>query len=447
MRYRRFLLLLLLLLSLLSCNREKSDSDLTLLERLQQIPGLQVAEITPLAGYQQSFQVNIAQEIDHNDPGKGTFAQLFYLSFRGEAAPTVFYTSGYGINRNYESEPAVLLQANQVLMVHRYFPYAVPSAGGWSFLTIEQAAADQHRVRERLREILTGPWVSSGASKGGMTALYYRYFYPADVMATVAYVAPILERTEDPRFSPFFEHVGTAACREKLRLFQLAVLSRRKAMLALVHEHALLKQYSFTVFSEAQAFEYSVLEYPFAFWQYGTSGGCDSIPAPDGSDRELFDHLVLVSPLSFYADADYEYYRPLFYQAYTEIGYCPYLYSHLDGLLHAVTAPSYRAFAPRGVEMTFHPEVMQKVVPWLRLQGERIMYIYGKDDPWTAAALNPDPGLDALQVVQPGANHRVKIIDLDRKDEVIAALERWLGIVINPARLLPVAAEAERERL
>ncbi|MCJ7525934.1 MAG: aminopeptidase [Candidatus Aminicenantes bacterium] len=447
MRYRRFFVFLLLLLSLFSCNRDEGDNDLPLLERLRQIPGLQVTEITSLAGYQQSFQVDITQAVDHADPARGTFAQRFFLSFRGEAAPTVFYTSGYGIGRNYESEPAVLLQANQVLMVHRYFPYAVPSPDDWSFLTIAQAAADQHEIRERLRGIFPGKWVSSGASKGGMTALYYRYFYPDDVDATVAYVAPVMERTEDPRFLPFFDQVGTAECREKLRRFQLELLGRRAAMLALVHEHALARQYSFGVFSEAQALEYSVLEYPFAFWQYGTSGGCDAIPAPGASDRELFDHLAAVSPLNYYADADYQYYRPLFYQAYTEIGYCPFRFAHLAGLLHAVPAPSYRAFAPRGVEMAFRPETMQQVVPWLRHQAERIIYIYGKDDPWTAAALAPDPGLDALYVVQPGANHRVKIKDLDRKAEVIQALERWLQIDIDETRLASVAAETGRERL
>jgi hypothetical protein len=447
MRFKRSLLFLLLLLPLVSCARGDGDNDLSLLERLRQVPGLQVTEVVPLAGYLQAFQVDIAQEIDHNDPGKGTFAQRFYLSFRGEEAPTVFYTGGYGVGRNSESEPAALLQANQVLLVHRYFPNAVPSADDWSFLTIAQAAADQHAIREKLRGILPGRWLSSGASKGGMAALFYRYYYPGDVEATVAYVAPIMERTEDPRFPPFFDRVGTAACREKLRRFQLEVLQRRRAMLALVHEHALSKQYSFTVFSEAQAFEYSVLEYPFAFWQYGTTGGCDAIPAPGATDRELFDHLVLVSPLNYYADADYLYYRPLFYQAYTEIGYCPYRFAHLAGLLHAVPAPSYRAFAPRGAEMAFRPGVMQQVVPWLRHQAERVIYIYGKDDPWSAAALVPDAGLDALQVVQPGANHRVKIADLDRRGEVIAALERWLQVDIDTARLMPSPEAEARERL
>ncbi len=431
-RIRALAMLFLMILFFFSCNREE---DLTLLQRLQRISGLTVTEITVLSGYEQSFQVDMIQPVDHDGAGKGTFSQRFYLSYRGENAPTVFYTTGYGVGRNYESEPAALLKANQVLMVHRYFPNAVPSAGDWSFLTTAQAASDQHNVRERLRVILPGKWLSSGASKGGMTALYYRYYYPDDVEATVAYVAPLMERTEDPRFSAFLGTVGTSACREKIRRFQLEVLARRAAMLPRIHAHAVQKQYSFTVFSEEEAFEYSVLEYPFAFWQYGAESNCAVIPGPEAADQALFDHLVDISPLSYYADADYEYFRPLFYQAYTEIGYCPYVFGHLTGLLLAVPEPTYRSFAPRGADMSFRPEVMQAVLPWLRNQGERIIYIYGGNDPWTAGALDPAPGLDALQVIQPGANHGVKIKDLDRRDMVIAALERWLGVDIDEANL------------
>jgi hypothetical protein len=436
-------LLSLVLLFSCSCSREK---ELTLQEKLEHIPGAAVTAIVPPAGFAQAFQIDLVQNIDHNDPARGTFAQRLYLSFRDEAAPTVFYTTGYGVSRNTESEPAALLQANQVLLVHRYFPDAVPSATDWSFLSIAQAAADQHQVRRQLGDILTGKWVSSGASKGGMTALYYRYHYPDDVAATVAYVAPIMERTDDPRFAAFLGARGTAACREKIRRFQRQVLGRRAAMLALAHADALQKSYAFTDFSEAEAFEYAVSEYPFAFWQYG-SGDCAAIPEEDVSDQALFDHLVAVSPLSYYADAGYRYYRPLFYQAYTEIGYCPYVVAAIRDLLLAVPDPSYRAFAPRGVEMEFRPEKMQAVVPWLRQQGARIAYIYGGNDPWTAAALNPAPGLDALQVVQPGANHTTKIRDLDQKGAVIAALERWLELDIDESRLASVAVAEGRERL
>ncbi len=417
--------LILLLLALFSCRREE---DLTLLQRLQRIPGIvDAAAIAPPAGYAEAFQVVVAQRVDHERPERGEFRQLFYLSFRSETAPTVFYTSGYGISRNYESEPAALLQANQVLMVHRYFPGAVPSANDWSLLNTRQAAADQHEIRVKLGEILTGKWLSSGASKGGMTALFYRYYYPQDVEATVAYVAPVMERPDDPRFVPFLRQAGTAACREQDLRPAAAVPRAPGRSPAPGARTCPAEGISFTSFSEAQAFEYAVLEYPFAFWQYG-NGDCAALPGADATAQELFDHLVAVSPLSYYSDDDYIYFRPLFYQAYTEIGYCPYVFDHLAGLLQAVPAPDYRAFAPRVVPMTFRPEVMAAIAPWLRSRGERIVYIYGGNDPWTAAALRPDPGLDALCVIQPGANHGVKIRNLDDKGLVIAALERWLGI-------------------
>lgn len=440
---RILLILFTMLVFLLSCSRE---AEKTLLQRLQEIPGMQVTEIAPLPGFGQAFQIDISQAVDHNDTAKGAFQQRFYLSFRTEDAPTVFYTTGYGVTRNYESEPAVLLQANQILMVHRYFPDAVPSQTDWSFLSTAQAAADQHAIRVKLAAVLPGKWVSSGASKGGMTALYYRYYYPGDVTATVAYVAPIMEQVDDPRFIPFLRSTGTEACRERIRQFQLEVLGRRTAMLVLAHAHAVQRGYAFTAFSEAEAFEYAVAEYPFAFWQY-SSIDCSAVPGVDAGDQALFDHLVAISPLSYYADYYYEYYRPLFYQAYTEIGYCPYMFDHLAGLLQAVPDPSYRAFAPRGVEMTFRPEVMQAMVSWLRSRGEHIAYIYGGNDPWTAAALQPDAGLDAVFVVQTGANHGVKIRNLDRKDLVIAALERWLQIDIDETRLASAAEIEDPRRL
>lgn len=443
--------LLFSILFLFSCHREEPQP--TLLERLDQIPGVHATAIDTLPGFQQTFLVYIRQSLDHQDKWKWAFQQMFYLSFRSEDAPTVFYTSGYGVKNNYESEPAALLQANQVLMVHRYFPNAYPSLlkvppnEFWSYLTIAQAAADQHEIRERLREILPGKWVSSGASKGGMTALFYRYYYPADVEATIAYVAPLMERPEDRTLNDYFYRIGTDACREKLLVLQREFLRRRAALLPLVHAHALQMNYSFTVFSEEQAFEYAVIDYPEAFWQYKPAADCASIPGPEAPDQVLFDHLADVSSFYEYSDAGYYYYQPLFYQAFTEIGYCAYMYEHLAGLLQAVPAPTYRVFAPRGVEMTFRPEVMGAVLPWLRHQGERIIYIYGENDPWTAAALYPDQRLDVVHVVQPGANHSVQIRDLDQKGLVIAALERWLGIDIDETKLAGVARVEEKERL
>jgi len=438
--------LVLLTLILVFCSpKEDEPQEKTLLQKLQALPGFQVTQIQTLQGFAQSFQIDIAQPIDHANSAAGTFTQRFYLSHRSDNAPMVFYTSGYGISRNLEPELSALLQSNQILLVHRFFPDADQS--DWKYLTIRQAADDQHRIREALRKLYPGKWVSTGGSKGGMTALFYRRYYPGDVEATVAYVAPVMPYPDDPRFAPFLSQVGSADCRQKLQDFQRLVLSRRASLLDLFRQYAQSKDYAFSIISDEAAFEYSVLEYPFAFWQYGAESDCAGIPGADAGDQTVLDHLVDVSSPYYYSDQGFLYFQPLFYQAYTEIGYCPYVYDHLKGFLQAVPRPDYRAFAPRGVGLVFRPEVMQDVIPWLQTQGQRIIYIYGGIDPWTAAAVLPAGGLDVVKVVQPGANHSVKIGDLDQKELVIQTLERWLNIQIDRSVLATWQGPLEKVRL
>lgn len=98
-----------------------------------------------------------------------------------------------------------LIEGNQILMVHRFFPMATPDPINWQYCNIRQAAADQHRIKELLKDLYPGKWISGGTSKGGMTALFYKRFYPDDVDATVAYVAPIMTRPDGPPLYWFFK--------------------------------------------------------------------------------------------------------------------------------------------------------------------------------------------------------------------------------------------------
>jgi hypothetical protein len=69
-----------------------------------------------------------------------------------------------------------------------------------------------------------------------MTSLFHRRFYPDDVDATVAHVAPLdypADAVQDPdsRYIRFLEQVGTdPACRQRLKDFQNLALARRAAM-------------------------------------------------------------------------------------------------------------------------------------------------------------------------------------------------------------------------
>ncbi|MBN2354569.1 peptidase [candidate division KSB1 bacterium] len=439
--------LLLFSLFAVHCPDDDDSQTLSLGDRLRALPGVEVEKISPPTDYKQAYQIDLIQPLDHDNPAGPTFTQRFYLSHVDYKAPMLFYTSGYGVSRNSITELAKLFRCNQIQLVHRYFPNAEPDPLDWQYLTIRQAAADQHRIYELLKGIYQEYWFNAGSSKGGMTALFYRRFHPNDMRVTVAYVAPIMDRTEDPRFAPFFEQVGTTDCHDKIHAFQREVLSRRQSIMPLLTQYAQTNNYTFSIISAEEAFEYSVVEYQFAFWQYGSESDCADIPEVTASDAALFDHLISVSPLYFYEDDGFVYVQPLFYQAYTEIGYCPYVYNHLQDLLQAVPEPRYRAFAPVGAELVFKPEVMPDVINYLQNEGERIIYIYGAIDPWSAAALAPSPGLDAVFCLQPGANHTIKISGLSQKGQVLEALQRWLNIDLTPDRLDVFPPQEERRRM
>src|SRR5262249_7560777 len=125
-----------------------------------------------------------------------------------------------------------VLGANQLFVEHRFFPPSTPTPLDWTDLTIFQAAGDHHRIFTALKPLLPKKWAASGASKGGMTAVYYRFFYPHDMDVTVPYVAPNSYSTHDPRYVRFLEHVGPADCRAKLKAAQRAILSHRAEITA-----------------------------------------------------------------------------------------------------------------------------------------------------------------------------------------------------------------------
>ncbi len=434
----------LILLILLGCGGagsaphppQQPAAPTTLVELLKVLPGAVVKDEPTLAGFKACYRVDLTQPVDHSRPNGPTYTQKFYISHRDEAAPTVFATTGYDVSQNYQSEPARILKGNQILLVHRYFTDAMPVPTDWTYCTTAQMAADQHRIRELFRSVYRGKWVTTGASKGGMTALYYRYYFPADVDATVAYVAPIMEQPDDPRFVPFLQSVGTTDDQARIRAFQREILKRRATILPLLEAYARDTGMSFKLINPAAALEYAVLDAPFGIWQYGTPQSAASLPPVTATDQELYSALEQVSPTSYYSDEDFLLYQTLFYQAYTELGYCPYWTAPVADLLSAVKNPSYRDFAPRGIPTTFRPEVMKAVVPWLKNQGRQILYIYGGIDPWTAAAVQPATGLDALSITEPGLNHGASIRRLKDPKPALDALSRWLGTTVT----LPVVA-------
>jgi hypothetical protein len=125
-----------------------------------------------------------------------------------------------------------------------------------------------------------------------------------------------------------------------------------------------------------------------------------------------------------------EYFKPYVYQALTETGYPAYKTDHLSDLLLYATDPGAEFFFPGTFTASYNSAPINDVNNWLKTDGDNIIYIYGEYDPWSAAMFEPSGETNAIRVIQPHADHSVRIGDLDEKDLVIETLEDWLGIDI-----------------
>ncbi|UCE24650.1 MAG: peptidase [Candidatus Zixiibacteriota bacterium] len=418
-----------------SCGKDKvtePEPPPDLLVRLNSLPGVTATEIDSPSGtfHTRAFEMDIAQPIDHDNPDMGTFNQRVYLLHFGERAPMVLETSGYAMPYNRVGEVTDLLRANQLHVSHRYMGNPRPDQLDWEYLTVAQAAADHHHIVELFKQIYTGQWVSTGRSKGGQASLFHRRYYPDDVAVTLAMVAPIVYGTEDPRFDVFLnEVVSDSICREKIRQYQIRCLQERDSLLPYLEHYADTSWLTFSITMDS-ALEYSVLEFPFAFFQAG-SGDCADIPDSNSSYREMFDALMTFSSIALFSDEYSDYYCPVYYQIYTELGYYRLITDHLLDLLEVMPDPTYARFGPPGVEMVYRPEVVQDLAQWLRTEGDSIIYVYGAVDPWSAAAVELGGDVEALFVLEPGANHSVQIQTLSNPGPVYEKLELWLGIEVQ----------------
>ena len=184
---------------------------------------------------------------------------------------------------------------------------------------------------------------------------------------------------------------------------------------------------------EEKAFEYVVLEYPFSFWQYKKID-CALIPGKEASVEQMFDHLKDVVAFSSYSDRALD--SPAMYQFATELGYYGYVQDHVRDLLSAADYKN-TAFAPRDVTLVFKPEIMAAVNLWLQNRGDRILYIYGGRDPWSAPAVELAGKTDALHLTLPEGNHFtfIRTFPEPQQQRIVTTLAHWLDWRIPGKRI------------
>lgn len=392
-----------------------------------------IKEIRPLetSEFSEKYVTYFTQPLDHRHPEKGSFRQRVIVSHVGFDRPTVIVTEGYGaayaLRSQYREELSKLLNANMIFVEYRYFLESTPEPKDWQYLTAENSADDLHAITTAFKNIYPGKWIATGISKGGQTTLLYRTFYPDDVDISVPYVAPLCYGVEDGRHEPFLHKVSTPENRKKIEDFQLEALKRKATLLPRFEKYCSEKNYSFRAPIE-EIYDYSVLEYSFALWQWGTP--ISSIPATTASDDEIFSHLLAISePGYFTADSPN---ASFFVQAARELGYYGYDVQPFKQYLSIQSSEGYlhRLMLPEELkDMPFDKTLSKKITKFLKKQDPKMIFIYGQNDPWTAAGVTWLKNKKNIHVfIQPNGSHLARISTLPEaeKAEVMELINEWL---------------------
>ncbi len=416
-----------------SLSQASAAVETDILVALRAIPGLTVVHegSTKIPGAR-FFVLSYDQPADHQHPEGQRFQQRLTLLHRSSQAPVVLATTGYGIGTNAgQFEPTALLQANQLLVEHRFFGPSTPKPANWEHLTLEQAAADHHRIVSAFKPLYGAKWVSTGASKGGMASLFHRALYPDDVDATVAYVAGFSQGPADPRYIQFLSRVGDAACRERIRDFQRDLLSRREELVPQAAVAAAAKGMSFGFLGMDKAYEFMALELPFAFWQVSNPATCPLIPAPGAPADEALAALDAIVGYAYLSDPAISFFAAYYFQAATQMGGYRSDERHLGGLLKYPGQYVSASQVPFPVEpFGFDHGAIPRIQAWVKAHGERILLVYGELDPWSTNPFDVHESNDAYRFFVPGANHGAAIFKLPEPERTRAVerLTTWMGL-------------------
>jgi hypothetical protein len=403
--------------------------------RLAAIPGMTVVseQAAPSPGFR-FFFLTYRQPVDHTNPSGPTFEQRLQLLHRDVARPMVLHTTGYNMPEYaFRAEPTQLLDGNQISVEQRFFDPSRPNPADWSKLDIWQAATDHHRIVGALKSIYTKKWISTGASKGGMTSVYHRRFYPRDVDGVVAYVAPNdPDNRADRAYDEFFDSVGsTPACRTALKTLQSEALSRRTDLVNMYDAYAAENDLHFDqVFgSTDKAFEMTVLDTEWAFWQYDSEANCGDVPGTDATDEEIFAFIDQVAGFSFYADEGILFYAPYYYQAATQLGWPQPKFRYLKDKLHYPGLYQANSSLPADLRSRHDAWPMIDVDQWVTRTASQMLFVYGSNDPWGAEPFHPS-GKDSFTYTAPGANHGANIARLNPTDAAAAraTVRRWADV-------------------
>jgi hypothetical protein len=393
-----------------------------------------IQKITQNPFFKESYEILIDQYLDHKNPAAGKFTQRIILSDFNKYSPVIFVTEGYSadyaLKPTYINELSRILDANQIIVEHRYFGKSMPNSPNWDYLTIENECADLHQILKIFKRIYNNQnkWIATGISKGGHNTLAYKAFYPNDADIWIPYVAPVNFGVEDGRHEKFLDNVGSAACRNKIEEFQKEILMKRDSVQPLLDSLIQANKYTFRI-NKDEVLDYCVLEYKFAFWQWGTN--CADIPVSTDNIHNKFEHLIKICNPDYFSIEGIEPIKAFFIQAAKEIGYYGYDVKPLIPYLKIKDAEGYlnEIFLPENTSFKFSKKTSKFIEKSLQKNGNYVLLIYGEYDPWTASGLVVKPSSTATKIVIPKGSHKSRIATMQykQKADIYMLLETWLS--------------------
>jgi hypothetical protein len=419
----------ILLFALLIPIASYKPADITPKEVLNQIPFVDsFKEIKNDPFFGSTYEVWFKMPLDHNNPNSPVFPLKGYYSHKDFNKPMVVVIDGYTMYTSRANEITKIIDANQLTIEHRFFDKSRPKDSiPWTLLSVKQAAADQHQIIEAFKPFYKGKWISTGISKSGQATIYHKRFYPKDVDVSVPYVAPLNFSSEDPRVYPFLKNIGTEECRNKIYQFQLALFKNKKVLFPMFEALAQKNKWEF-IMGLNRAYDLSVLEYSFAFWQWGIP--CHTIPDANSTPEILFKHFKLLNTFTFFEEKETENVRPFFYQAMTEIGMYGYEIEPFKEYLKDTVNITFDFTMPKGHKAVFNPELMKDINLWLRDSGNYMLHIYGQYDAWSSTAVETGNKTNAVKMVNPGGSHGTRILSFPQpmQDSIYHVLGKWLDM-------------------
>ncbi len=425
-------------------------------ERLRAQPGVTNVEAQAcgdaVEGSATCFAIDFEQPLHHDRATSSKFEQRLRLIHRGCDRPTTVADWGYENEAFFDQELTVWYRTNALWVEHRFQGGSLPTDWDWTALTIANGAGDLHNVIETFRAFYEGRWVSTGASKGGITAIYHHHAYPDDLDGTVPYVAPASRARADAEYQNYLIAALPAPCAPGVRQFQVASLTSRRPMM-------IERLAAYAPGYEDYYLAGSIASFDWAFWQVWGTQGCAWVPPTTATDDQFwnffrtFSGLDTIDQPSSLPEVEPDPERSdsaLSYEWMTEQGFADQIGSHVRDMLPEDVKlgqdAGFRLQWP-DVELPEYDNSTNDVVrAWMATDAKNVLMIYGEYDPWSGGMM-PQPTQDtsALFVV-PRASHGADISSLTgtARTTAIAHATRMYG---EPPTGGTVAASARQDAI